>query len=122
MRNVLLVAGVILLSGCSRSVQENEVIGSYYLDHEPATSTLDLHADGTYLYSYVDQAGVSSTHGKWEWAAGDTDNLCLDDFKYNGDPQGGYWFFTPEHSWQGIRLPIGDPDCPEHYFIKRSKP
>jgi hypothetical protein len=124
MRVLFALLAVLALTACSR-VNRDEVIGTYVLDDKAAEFTLQLKADGTYVHTCARKdAQIMARNGAWEWDKSEVDNpLCLHDFASFPDEDlgvgSGFFCFSPERSWQGIRLPLGDPDSPNHYFVKR---
>ena len=137
MRIILAVLLAMTLSACSR-VSREDVIGTYVLDNDTSGYSIELKSDGTYVHAYLGKDGKRGVQvGKWEWDKDDADNpIALDDFQAfpNSCPpfrgrfqdlgaawpsRGTLFCLQPERSFKGIRFPIGDPDSPLHYFVRR---
>jgi hypothetical protein len=126
MRALIPLFAAVLLTACSPSIQKSEVAGKYVLDGN-AEFYLDIQSNGTYVHTKIENGGTKIVRtGHWEWDGADSDNpMCLDGFRFfPGESIGvsdtpSYFFLYPEHSAQGVRFAVGDPDAPSHYFVRQ---
>ena len=71
---VMVCSSFLLVSGCSRTVEAGDAVGSYIANHGKGTDTLEIKADGTYSHSYkssLEGVDTAFSHtGKWELEQG----------------------------------------------------
>jgi hypothetical protein len=128
MRALIPLLAAALLTACSPSVQKSEVAGMYVLEGK-VEFFLDIQSNGTYVHTKIEKDGTKIVRtGRWEWDGTDSDNpMCLDGFQvFPGEGIGvsdtpSFFILHPEHSAQGVRFPVGDPDTPSHYFIRQTQ-
>lgn len=60
---------LLVLSGCSRDVTKDELIGEYVANHDEGHDKLYLRADGTYTHEFTkegDEGIVLKQDGRWK--------------------------------------------------------
>lgn len=64
----IICLSTLVLFGCSKKVEQSEIIGLYVADFGSGTNCLAVRSDGTYVHSFfpVGKAGVKVTN-KWEF-------------------------------------------------------
>jgi hypothetical protein len=90
---------------------------------------LEIKSDGTYVHTKIANDGRKIVRtGAWKWDGSDTDNpMYLDSFQvFPGEDIGvsdmpSIFILHPEHSVLGVRIPVGDPDSSDHYFIQQKQ-
>jgi hypothetical protein len=114
------------LSGCSMSVPEDEVYGTYVASYPFGTETLTLNRDRTFVQKVVVQhQGSAEARGKWEFDASESRAIfygflvvadgrdhVLPDWKV---PSSGIVAFDVDKGWFTVMMASGSP----HPYIKQ---
>ena len=122
---LLLVAGLVVIFGCTSKVDRSMVVGKYYANYKNAVEILELKPDGSYEYYFKSPANFEIRHSnRWEFGYEDgIPIITFDQFVFGFPAYGaqipGFWRVEVERSFWARNLRLGiEPDV-GYYFEKK---
>jgi hypothetical protein len=113
----LCLVSLLLVGGCSKAIEHDEILGHYQLSTPQFRDTLELYDDGSYIHSFTSPTGdVTIDRGRWEFTR-ESGRLALvfHGFTHrarayyapSAPREAGMWPVVIEKTWRGqIRLEV----------------
>lgn len=81
---LFLLLFAVLVAGCSKITDSSQIVGVYQARHPEAVETIELRADGTYIYHFNRSTGTAAEEYSATWKLepyGGEPKVFLDNFK-----------------------------------------
>ncbi len=109
--HLLLLLFAMMVAGCSKITDSSQIVGVYHAGHSDGVETIELRADGTYIYRFNGSTGTAIEEYSATWKLepyGDEPKVFLDNFKprFPNAPNLGPigTLLGVEKKWKQIRL------------------
>ena len=68
---VLLISIAVFISGCSKEINQEDIIGKFTANHDQGIDTLEIRTDGTYIHEFKSNEKSFINTDKWEFEKND---------------------------------------------------
>jgi hypothetical protein len=121
---IFLLLNLFAVFGCSNQIEVKSLVGKYVANHKKAADTLELNADGSYIYHYKSDSTEIKNSNKWSFEYVDgKPTITFTGFIFGlpgyGSKEPGFWIVEVRKSLGGVLKLTIDPDL-GYYYSKES--